>query len=206
MTTTRSTSRKHANNTKIIIFEPDHSFFPILKNEIIMQNSLCAEKYKSSPYTKNNQTVTKTYQRYSLNQGKKKQRPNLVAIVVAFQNDRIVGFQTLHHKQKGILKIDVGCVDVHRRGSLHGNINVKLTQSTRKWAILKKYSILILEGLPSAEGSWKRQGFKRVESMNNINSLLSNSNKTSTLSKINIFNKSIGKCTLRDGCIMFSFV
>ena len=107
----------------------------------------------------------------------------------------------MHNINKEILKIDIGCVDVHRRGSLHGLINLKLTKSTRSWAKSKKYSFLFLDGLPSAESSWKRQGFKRLEFLNNI----VNFNKKS-VSKMNNYNKSVGKCTLRDGYLMFSIL
>ena len=196
MTTTRSISWGRKNKTNVIVFELDNELFPLLKNEIIKQNSLCAENYKG-----NKQTVSKSYQHYSLNHGKRKKKPNLIAIVVAFQNDTIVGYQTLHNINKEILKIDIGCVDVHRRGSLHGLINLKLTKSTRSWAKSKKYSFLFLDGLPSAESSWKRQGFKRLEFLNNI----VNFNKKS-VSKMNNYNKSVDKCTLRDGCLMYSIL
>jgi len=196
MSTTRSISRERKNTTNVIVFEQDNELFPLLKKEIIRQNSLCAKNYKG-----NQQTVSKSYQHYSLNHGKRKTKPNLIAIVVAFQNDTIVGYQTLHNINKEVLKIDIGCVDVHRRGSIHGLVNLKLTKSTRSWAKSKKYSLLMLEGLPSAESSWRKQGFKRVEFLSNI----INFNKKHVPS-MNIYNKSVDKCTLRDGCLMFSIL
>ena len=108
MTTTRSISRERKNKTNVIIFEQYNELFPLLKKEIIKQNSLCAENYNG-----NQQTVSKSYQHYSLNYGKRKKKPNLIAIVVAFQNDTIVGYQTLHNINNEILKIDIGCVDAN---------------------------------------------------------------------------------------------
>ena len=59
MTTTRSISRERKNKTNVIIFEQYNELFPLLKKEIIKQNSLCAENYngKQPPYNKERITI-----------------------------------------------------------------------------------------------------------------------------------------------------